>query len=299
MSFTGEHATARKWAESFRGASQCPPFSFNYGEHPSAEFLASWRREVGTGGNEDGFMTETYLYAGADGLSVQAELKVHSDFPALEWVIHLKNNGAADTPLVEGLQALDATIPLLASARCALRYSKGALCLPEDFMPCDCSLVPKGSLRFQPGGGRSSSEFLPFFNFDFGGHGFILAIGWTGEWAAEFTRDGTGALRIRAGMDITKLTLRPGEEIRTPRILLIFWEGERICGHNLLRRFILKHHRPKANGKPVAGPLCNMNWGATPAEVHLDNIRQIIKHDLQLLIRILVLIFYSHKYLIF
>lgn len=278
MSIMDEYGTARKWAESFRGAGQRPPFSFNYGGRPAAAVLGSWRQEAGDGG--DGFSAETHLYSGADGLAARVELNVHDDFPALEWVVHLKNNGVADTPLVEGLQALDATLPLPASARCALRYSKGALCLPEDFMPCDCSLAPKGSLRFQPGGGRSSSEVLPFFNFDFGGNGFILAIGWTGEWAAEFTRDGTGALRVRAGMDLTRLKLRPGEEIRSPRILLVFWEGERMRGHNLLRRLILKRHRPKVDGKPVAGPLCNMNWGATPAAVHLDNIKQIIKHDL-------------------
>ena len=275
-----EHEIAEKWAARFHEADRDVPFSFNYGGRPSGGALASWGETTGNVVDTGDFTKESHAYSDGGGLAVRAELNVHSDFPALEWVLHLKNNGTSDTPLIEDLQALDAVIPLSAPEPCSLRYSKGSLCLPEDFMPCDCSLFPKGRWRFQPGGGRSSSEVLPFFNVDFGGHGFILAVGWTGEWAAEFTRDDAGALRVRAGMDHTCLKLHPGEEIRTPRILMVFWKGDRMRGHNLLRRFILKHHRPKADGKPVVGPLCNGNWGATPAEVHLDNIRKIIKHEL-------------------
>jgi hypothetical protein len=74
-------------------------------------------------------------------------------------------------------------------------------------------------------------------------------------------------------MDHTGLRLHPGEEIRTPRVLVICWERDRMRGHNLLRRLILKHHRPQAHGEPLVPPLCNGNWGGTPADVHLDNIR--------------------------
>ena len=46
-----------------------------------------------------------------------------------------------------------------------------------------------------------------------------------------------------------------GEEIRTPRVLLLEWRGnDYLEGHNLLRRFILAHHMPKKDGEPVALP---------------------------------------------
>lgn len=54
--------------------------------------------------------------------------------------------------------------------------------------------------------------------------------------------------------------LHPGEEVRTPRVLLLCWSGDRMRGHNLLRRFILKHHRPHPDGWPLVAPLCNGNW---------------------------------------
>ena len=55
-------------------------------------------------------------------------------------------------------------------------------------------------------------------------------------------------------MALTRLKLHPGEEIRTPRILTLFWQGDRRRGNNLLRQFILAHHRPSVGGKPVAVP---------------------------------------------
>ncbi len=87
---------------------------------------------------------------------------------------------------------------------------------------------------------------------------------------------------MQAGMALTHLKLHPGEEIRTPRILTLFWQGEPRRGNNLLRQFILAHHRPTAGGKPVQAPITNANWGGTPAASHLANIRQIIAHDLPL-----------------
>src|SRR2546428_7620487 len=51
-----------------------------------------------------------------------------------------------------------------------------------------------------------------------------LAIGWTGQWSASFL-GGKGSLHVQAGMELTHLTLLPGERIRMPRILLLFWKG--------------------------------------------------------------------------
>lgn len=82
----------------------------------------------------------------------------------------------------------------------------------------------------------------PFFSLDFGNRGVVLGIGWTGEWAAEFARDRDGVLRVRAGMDRTRPKPHGGEEVRTPRILLLFWEGDSLCGRDL-RGHRLGHRR--------------------------------------------------------
>jgi len=38
----------------------------------------------------------------------------------------------------------------------------------------------------------------------------------------------------------------PGEEIRTPLILLLPWEGDDLDAHNVLRRHVLKYHAPQS-----------------------------------------------------
>ena len=90
--------------------------------------------------------------------------------------------------------------------------------------------------------------------------GIMVGIGWTGQWSANFSRD-SRSLGVCAGMELTHLKLYPGEEIRTPRILLLFWQGHRICGQNLLRRIILAHYHPQRGRKPLTVPLLASSAG--------------------------------------
>ena len=78
----------------------------------------------------------------------------------------------------------------------------------------------------------------------------------------------------------THLKLHPGEEIRTPRMLALFWQGEPVRGNNLLRRFLLAHHRPQPGGKPIVLPVLLGSWGGAPAADHLKMIQRIIQRDL-------------------
>lgn len=58
-----------------------------------------------------------------------------------------------------------------------------------------------------------------------------------------------GLGRVQAGMERTHLKLHPGEEIRTPAVLVLFWQGaDRMRGQNLLRRLLLRHCTPRRRG---------------------------------------------------
>jgi len=78
----------------------------------------------------------------------------------------------------------------------------------------------------------------------------------------------------------THLLLHPGESIRTPRMLLVFYERDRWRGQNLLRQLILSHYRPKRNGQPLVAPITWGTWGGSLCDVHLDNVRKIVQHEL-------------------
>src|SRR5688572_17049808 len=71
---------------------------------------------------------------------------------------------------------------------------------------------------------HSSSVLYLFFSITYPtGGGVAGGIGWSGQWNAAFSRTSDLALEVKAGMERTRFYLRPGEEVRTPSILLSFW----------------------------------------------------------------------------
>ena len=256
-----ESQTADAWFDALSGSDKAGPshgdtllvrppaacFSFRCGGHSSADLLCrSARTCVKQPRGTDRIERTTTWRDPKTDLEVTLEAVLFRDFPAVEWVVRIANRGVKDSPLVTDLLPLAAKMaPVAAAGRSPiLHYAKGAFASIDDFAPVDRPLSPGADVRLETGGGRSSSEVLPFFNIDFGGAGTILGIGWTGQWAATFGCDGQKCVSVGAGMATTHLKLHPGETIRTPRMLAMFWQGERMRGNNLLRRFLLAHHRP-------------------------------------------------------
>ena len=257
-----------------------PPFSFRYGGRESNDVLSSWDRRRKTTRRKDGARLHRLTFRDAKtALDCELELQEFSDFPAAEWLVRFRNSGRKDTPILEDVQALQ--LFWMATGDPVLRYSLGSTAEANDFLPQEIALSQVPVVRLAPEGGRSSSGCLPFFNVIGDGEGFVTAVGWSGQWAAEFRYDPARGLSALAGMEKTHLKLHPGEEIRTPRHLLLYWKGEALRGHNLLRQFILHHHTRRPDGKTVPAPLSFSTWGGMKTEAHLDRIRTIRKHALK------------------
>ena len=254
------------------------PFSFHFRGKPSTEFLKNLTNNIAEK-DAQGRRQLQWLDP-TSGLEVRTELTVFKDFPVVEWVVHFANLSDTNTPLIENIQAVDCVVPLPAATDPVLHWAKGGVASFDDFAPMSAVLKPNSKQQLSSGEGRCSSQVLPFFNLTAGNGGVIGAIGWSGTWAADFSCDARRQVRIKAGVERTHLTLHPGETIRSPRMLLMFYEGERQRGQNLLRQFLLTHHRPQQNGKPLLAPITCGNWGGTRAAVHLDNIAKIVQQDL-------------------
>ncbi len=255
--------------------------SFVLDGRSSGDLLPGWKPEVCRTSMPGGELIETVQRDPASGLEVRTSVKRFDDFPAVEWVVQFKNTGSKDTPLLENIQILDTAFALPTAGAATLHWAKGGVSTFDDFAPQTVELKPGGKpFSLTPGEGRSSSEILPFFNLEGNGSGVVLAIGWSGRWAAQFDLKQTGAVKARAGMAKTHLVLHPGEEIRTPSMLALSYQGNRWRGQNLLRQFILAHHRPQKNGQPLQSPITCGNWGGSPASVHMENIQKFIQHRL-------------------
>lgn len=258
------------------------PFSFLFGGKPSASLLGDWKAARSSRSLDNGRIEHTLSWTDhATGLSVRCLAVVYRDFPAIEWTVFFKNVGKKATPILADIQGLDATFRRSPAGEFVLHGNKGDYCKADSYEPFQHTLGPSAGLRFAPIGGRPTNgpAGWPYFNLQMPGGGLILAVGWPGQWAASFQRDSKQRLRIVAGQEQTFLSLKPGEEIRTPLMAMLFWHGDGVVrSHNLWRRWMLAHNLPRPAGKSLAPMLIMCSGGFFPGlKVSEASERQFIE----------------------
>ena len=261
-----ERSDNTQWAErAFRApegeaGADSLPFSFVYGGRSSRDVVAGWRHELRDERLDDARRRTLVLTDPATGLEVRAVCTIYTDTPGVDWTIHFTNTGDSDTAVLEALETLDATVALEgAGDPPVLHRLRGSTAGVTDWLPFDDALPAGERIAFAPVSGRSSKGASPFFQVSWPGGGVITAIGWTGRWGASVEHVG-GALRLRAGLQRMHLKLHPGETIRGPRILQLYWLGEDpYRGYNLFRQTMLRHIMPTVGGTAVTPPIAHLS----------------------------------------
>jgi alpha-galactosidase len=234
-----------------------PFFSFNYGGKDSGECLAEWglKRESRKLDDQRTAWTLRSLDP-KTGLEVRCEAIQYNDFPTVEWTVYLKNTSSNNSLLLTNLQALNTRLERNGKGDFTLHHNKGTFVRADDFEPLTSTLGSNDKLRFAPPGGRGSGRVWPYFNLESVNEGTIIVVGWPGQWAAHFQRDDNNGTRVIAGQELVHLRLHPGEEIRTPLIVLQFWKGDWIRAQNIWRRWMLAHNLPRSHGQlPATGTI--------------------------------------------
>ncbi len=236
------------------------PFSFDYGNRPSAEFLGKWKRSTIVEKIDETQIRRTLTLADPEtALEVRAEALFYLDTPAVEWTLFFANRGPKDSLVLEKVKALDSTYLLEEQKQAKLHRLVGSPCRADDWMPLEDTITSEKPAEFAPAGGRSSNGASPFFTLQWPGGGVVTAIGWTGQWSAKVERDKDG-LRLSAGMQSLHVKLHPGESIRSPRIMQVFWQGDDpFRGYNLFRQAMLAHVVPRRDGSPVVPPIAHLS----------------------------------------
>lgn len=250
-----------------------PPFSFTYDGKPSADFLAAWKIDRKTTTIDDHRTGHTIVYSDpAGGLSVRCEAVEYDDYPTVEWTLHFKNTGAADTPIIENIQALDVQWQRGGDREYLLHHNIGAPADNTDYTPLESTLAGNSTKRIGGAGGRSTCANMSYFNLERAkDDGLIVVVGWPGQWAADFVRDADWGLHIRAGLELTHFKLHPGEEVRSPLSVLQFWKGgDWIRAQNVWRRWMIAHNIPRPYGKPPK-PMLEAYLGGAYEEMYKSN----------------------------
>jgi alpha-galactosidase len=256
-----EMARARQWAAAHFEASQdakpaSPFFSFTYDGKPSADFLGSWGLKRSTRRLDAERREHSLIYSDPKtGLLIRCVGVENLKYPSVEWTLYFKNTGTQDTPLLANILAADVVLTPSDSGKAVLHHFRGDNCTKDSFEPLHTAVIAGVDRRFSSAGGRPSSGDWPYFNLQWDGGGAMLAVGWPGQWACQFSRKPGEGVRVRAGQELTHLTLHPGEEIRTPLFAVMFYQRDWIAAQNLWRRWMLEQNFPKDNGKRLSPKL--------------------------------------------
>jgi alpha-galactosidase len=251
------------------------PFSFVYGRQPSEALLKTWPEKTTVRQLDSGRSEDTFMWTDPKtGLQVRLTAKNYAGSPIVEWTEYFKNDGNVDSPIIEDVQPLDLSVPISGSGIPMVLYSNGCGGM-DTYALQKHPLNQLDRLRLSNEGGGKTVTTIPFFDIRTDGGGLIGAIGWPGQWVISMSRPTETAIVVTAGMEKTHLSLHPGEEIRTPQILLLPWKGDDVDAHNLLRRHILEYHTPHYDGKPVVLPVSHGGWGGMKTTTSLRLLDQI------------------------
>ena len=259
------------------------PLSFQYNGMDSELWFRKWGI-AHTQSDGNNYTNHLFICHDRDtGLKCTVELQEYVNSPACLWNVYFTNTGKSPTPILEKVKTLD--VNWSCSGRKTLFRASGAFnyltggkikgeAFRDNFMMVQDTL--ENPISMGGVGGRSSVDWMPFFNFQGENTGLMFGIGWTGQWHSEIS-SGLDRVRFQAGMANIHTILEPGETIRQPSILMIYWQGDdAIRGHNLLRHFIQENLLPRdEHGKTLQAPACNLTWGGMIAASHIERIKNI------------------------
>jgi hypothetical protein len=242
------------------------PASFVYGGESSATLLTTWKKEQKAPVDQgDRTVYECAWSEPNGGLVATWRAEVFHDWPAMEFKWTFRNDGKEATKPLTEVNALDLNAGLVSPAFHVLSCTGGNPAERIDDPNLGFSLHENsgGVIEMRSRGGRSSEQDLPFFlvHADDPAEGIFVGIGWSGEWRASVNGSNLKeGLHITAQMPDMNLALPPGEEIRSPSILLGTYKGATTIGSNTLRRLLYAKYVALLNGEKPLPPVSWNHW---------------------------------------
>ena len=282
-----ERELARAWMAAHLGGSAAGlPFSFQYGDASSRGFLDGWDAQHTSETIDKSRTRHTLtLVDPKTQLQVRAVAVEYHDFPAIEWTLHFRNDGPSDTPLLSKISSVDFQVSRDAGWEYVLHHNKGARASGSDFEPYETALALGEKVHLRTIGGRPSNGMMPYFNVAWPRpeRGVVFAIGWPGQWEADFVRDIGTTLHIQAGQENPRFKLRPGEEVRSPLIAVVWYEGDWLRGQNMWRRWMVQHNVPRQQGElaPTQLVACSSHQFAEMINANEENQKLFIDRYLE------------------
>lgn len=191
-----------------------------------------------------------YIFTGRNeemGLEIRTIVTEYADYPVYDIVAWFTACGTKRTPMLCEIKVFDG---LFHGEKAVLYTNSGDFCSANSYEQTVQPYTHEMWTRITPQGGRSCDQAFPYFKVQFEDSGLNLAVGWPGQWAADFGVVDHG-IGFVAGQERTYLYLEPGESIRTPKLTVMAYAGGYERGVNMWRRWYCEYILPKPEGKPI------------------------------------------------
>lgn len=227
----------------------------------------------------------------SDRFTVSTTLEEYPDFAATYEQHTIHNPSDAPSALIENFVDADILLPLapaemLSPLECtsgsSLRVNRMLGTVPTDVYNRDdlrsaneFGLVTDWLTRrrvYQNVGGRSSDGTMPLFDISNGTDGYIIFLGWTGSWYAEF-RPAEGGVQAVLRLKNNSFSLPAGEKLSTLSTLIMEYHNGAKAARNQFRRLLKKHFSTVGQpGRPEQAMTSFELWGALPSDKMCERI---------------------------
>lgn len=224
------------------------PFGFTYGGHVYSGFGDASLRLLSREDSCKKTKKITILrYLLCDTLTVTLCTARYPSHGAAEWTVWFENTGREESEILGELH----TALSLSGKNPVLRGILGDHV--NQYRPYTADLL-REEVHFRSESGRPTHEFFPYFDLVYGACGMMLAIGWAGTWAADFTAEGEQVSVCLRSTPTLHTRLRPGEKIRSALfVALPYPTREEQYATNLWRDWFVSCNLPREsrNDEPL------------------------------------------------
>ena len=177
----------------------------------------------------------------------------YPDYAAFDWTVYMTNTGSSNSPIVTDFYGcksfeFEGDNPLIVG-----NYGEDYdVCAPYTTRVTELS--EGDSITFSPNHGRSTDGGFPYYNFEYGDEGALIAVGWSSSWETNFTyKDGKTDFYSKQRTFNSYLT--PGEVARTPMTAMVLYDGrDRQRAQNLWRDWFIDCNMYRDDGQTLTDP---------------------------------------------
>ncbi|MBQ7257208.1 MAG: alpha-galactosidase [Abditibacteriota bacterium] len=247
-------------------------FSFKYNGVSSDELLKKWEKtfKIVNLGPVTRYVTE---WTDPETKFVCIiEMHKYEGFSNYWWNLKFANRGDKNSYILSEVKSIDYEFESYKET--LVNHALGSTFSATDFQ--SVTEPVKDKIHVATTGGRSSEGAWPYFRIENPGSGYLIAMGWSGQWYCDFIKTPKG-IKCVGGVETFASLLYPGEEIKMASINIMPYEGTTEKAHNVWRDFIRKYNTP--GGEDIRVPVCVGAWGAMYADKHREAVDYVVDKE--------------------